>query len=759
VKARNLRPWFLVFLFLLVVPVFAEIPVDIKADNLKFHEEAGLVEARGSVEVAFEGVTIYADRLRLNSSASLATAEGKVRQLGRDYSANSTHLTYDAARKILRFRDFKSIISPKNIRGNLYLNASSLEDLKTKMKGETGTLTTCDYSVPHYHLRAGGIEYYPQDKIEGKNATVYVGGLPVLWLPYLLYPLGEKQRKNWLFGHNEVEGDYLKTAWAYPLGLFLLDYVEKKGIGYGTQSDYKLGGLGEGRLYLYHLAERESGISNWIEKIEHRKAINPFTNLKINHSYIDTYRVPPGRLNQTAFDAELGYGNVGNFNLKFNLLDDRVTLYQRYALQFNQSLGRQASSYYYNYEFAKNDPRWLRKSQRLYFSRPIFNDRINFSTATNYYHSSAGQGDAGEERVEPQIEFSGTEKDFSWRSTANWLVDLRQQLYPADTRYEFLEKLPEVEIYPRTLDLKFFSLQPTLGYASFREVKRVPESGKNRDFRSDRLRATLNVTRTIPLGLTTVMLLGGGVDQFAYAAGDQLYALRENASLQTNLLSFFKNQIDFRQGYTLGNTPFFFDQLGTKYHDLREKILFFYQDKFNWTIDGGYNWQTNKYFDVMTQLSFSPHRRLSLNVASGWDIENRIYKDLVAGLRLAPASFYSLDFSLTQNMNLGELRSSSALHNIYFWEGAPNQMYLRFSQVYDTLDRDFKVRDIMIVKDLHCWEMRYSYSDYRKEFSVSFSLKALPADPVGFGTGKGFYYEGFERELREFRQEGEVRRY
>jgi len=53
----------------------------------------------------------------------------------------------------------------------------------------------------------------------------------------------------------------------------------------------------------------------------------------------------------------------------------------------------------------------------------------------------------------------------------------------------------------------------------------------------------------------------------------------------------------------------------------------------------------------------------------------------------------------------------------------------------------------MVVKDLHCWEVKYTYSDYRKEFSLIFTLKALPNEPIGYATGRGFYYEGFDKAL------------
>jgi hypothetical protein len=188
-------------------------------------------------------------------------------------------------------------------------------------------------------------------------------------------------------------------------------------------------------------------------------------------------------------------------------------------------------------------------------------------------------------------------------------------------------------------------------------------------------------------------------------------------------------------------------------------MTFYYLSKFRWTVDGGHNWQTHKYYDVMTHLEVAPDQRLRWTVDTGWDIENTKYKDLVTGLRWAPASAFAASLSLTKDMNLGELRSASALYDIYFLEGMPNQLFLRFSQVYDPVAKDFKVRDIMAVKDLHCWEIRYTYSDYRKEFSLTFSLKALPGEPVGFASGRGFYYDGFEKQMKELRPEGEVKRY
>jgi hypothetical protein len=110
-------------------------------------------------------------------------------------------------------------------------------------------------------------------------------------------------------------------------------------------------------------------------------------------------------------------------------------------------------------------------------------------------------------------------------------------------------------------------------------------------------------------------------------------------------------------------------------------------------------------------------------------------------------------------MNQGQLRYGNVLYNLVLLPGEPNQTSLRVGQVYDPAEKDFKVRDIMVTRDLHCWEMKFTYSDYRKEFSFSFNLKAMPGEPVGFAPGRGFYYDGFERELGKLNPEGAVTRY
>ncbi|MBN3032913.1 MAG: hypothetical protein JW873_02345 [Candidatus Saganbacteria bacterium] len=743
-------------------PLLADEPsitVEVKAESLKYHE-SGLLEAAGSVEVELKGLTIRSDRLLMDPATNIATAEGHVMVAGRDGNAAASELIYDADKESSRFAGYRARLVPGGeFKGPLFLEARSVEAQENKLSGRAAEMTTCGRPASHYVLLADRFSYFPDDHMEAHNLTLVVGELPVCWLPYYYYDLHDQRQRNWTFGRNDVEGNYLKTAWSYSPGTLLLDFMEKKGTGYGTATNYTLGALGLGSLYLYHLDERDTGLSDWVARISQEKKLDQETTLKLDSGYASIYQLPGGRLDQTTFGLGLNHSGAASWGGKFDLLDDRAAAYGRYTMQLNYSAGRLAANYSNNYEFARNDPRWLRDAQRIGLNAGLTSS-VNFSAAADYYHSSPAAGDPGREKVEPVIELTGREPNYSWRCTENWFIDLRQGLYPGLASYEYVERQPEIELTPQALDLKLFTLQPVLGYGYYREVKNVPALGGSgyRVFSAQRTRATLNASRSINVGLGSVLLLGAGLDQFLYSPGDQLYALRESAGLQTDLNSCFRNELAVRQAYTDGNTPFFFDRLGTVYHDITEKATLYHQNKFSWSVNGGHNWQTNKYYDVMTDLKLAPDPRWQLNLTTGWDLENRLYKNLVTGVRCAPNGAYAADLSLNQDLNGAGLQTASVLHDLYLLQGEDNELHFRFSQVFDAATKEFKVRDIMLVKQLHCWELTFSYSDYTRDFSFVFSLKALPGQPAGFSSGRGFYFQGFDQGLQQLNS-GDIRRY
>jgi hypothetical protein len=734
-------------------PLFAsDIPVDLKADQLQYDENAGIISASGSVEVQFEDVTILADRMFLDPATNIATAEGHVRVYASDYSSLADALTYDASSEISSFKGYRVKIRPQKTYGDFFISAKQCVDYKDKMLGDHGSATSCEKSLPHYFLLADRVEYYPHESIIGRNATLFVGEMPVLWLPYFYYDLHEKRKREWNFGHNEVEGDFVKTTWNNRWGTLFLDVMTKKGMGYGGAMDYALAALGFGSLYFYHLSESDTGINDWITRFVYNKQLGNATDLKLDHRYTATYLIPSGRSDQTALTFYLGNNLTDKWSLNVSNLDDRMAFYKKYALQFNKSGQNLNASYNFNYEHSTRSPEWIRTSQHLYFQSPLGISKANLKMHVNFYNNIADKNAVGDERLEPDFEINGAEANFSWGLKGNWYFDPDENAYTADNGYQYLERKPEIQIKPKTLDLNWFNLDSSLSAGQYHEVRYVAELGRNRDFTANRGALSLNAGKSFPVGLGTIAYIGLGLDQFFYSPGDQLYAYRESGSLNTSLLGFFRNSLSYSKAATDGNTPFLFDQLGTRYHNLAESLTF-YTDKMNWTTNGGYNWQTHKWLDVMSAFSLQPLSTMALRVSSGWDIENTRYKDLVSSLHLAPLSFFGVDVSFTSDINNGQLKYGNVLYDLYLLKAEPNQWRLKVSQVFDATDRQFKVRDIMIVKDLHCWELKYSYSDWRKEFSLTFTLKAVPDQPVGYASGKDLYFDGFDRELKKLLNE------
>jgi len=531
--------------------------------------------------------------------------------------------------------------------------------------------------------------------------------------------------------------------------------MQNKGFGYGIQ--YGLSAIGAGSLYLYHLDERDTRLSDWITKINFSRQVNPYTTVSFDQKYSSTYLIPSGRLEQTGFGFGVDLKKDNSAGIRIDGLEDRVAQTGRYTLKLYENSGSSQINYYSDYNYSKIDPNWMRNTQNVYLKSSLGN--IQVAAKADYFHSTAFAGDVGAEKIEPQIELSGSTKYFSWRAARNWFIDLRSDLYPGDPKYEYLEKKPEIEINLNSIELPLCVLQPTIGYGVYREVKYVSQLGTKRDFETQKGKVSLTASKAFSVFNNSTGNFSIGVDQFAYGTGDQMYAYRESAGLQTDINVFLRNSVNYRRGKTDGNTPFLFDQIGTSYHDITDRVTLRIKENFNMTLDGGRNWQTGKWFDTMAALSLTINQNARFSANTGWDLENKIYKDLTTGLHFSTGTKFSADFFAVQDINIGGVKQGSAIYNFCFLEGEPNQMVFNVSQVFDPATKAIKLRDIILKKDLHCFEMKLMYSDYLKQTSFTFSLKAMPDQPLGYGSDRGFYFDGFDREINKLMQPGDVRRY
>jgi len=85
---------------------------------------------------------------------------------------------------------------------------SRSEDILTMADG---TLTACDAIDPHYILRAKKIWLFGSGDWAVANATLYVGKIPVLWLPFFYYP-SKASMFHPVLGYRSRTGGFVQTT-------------------------------------------------------------------------------------------------------------------------------------------------------------------------------------------------------------------------------------------------------------------------------------------------------------------------------------------------------------------------------------------------------------------------------------------------------------------------------------------------------------------------------------------------------------------
>ena len=119
-------------------------------------------------------------------------------------------------------------------------------------------VTTCDNWNPHYHFAVSDLKIIREDKMMFRSALYYIGGLPILYLPFYVRDIDpDEGMLVTRLGRESYSGYFIKnkilfrpdgsTKWKLNL---LLDYMTERDLGLGVEGKYKIkNGSGEGIVY------------------------------------------------------------------------------------------------------------------------------------------------------------------------------------------------------------------------------------------------------------------------------------------------------------------------------------------------------------------------------------------------------------------------------------------------------------------------------------------------------------------------------
>jgi len=220
---------------------FADKPVEITADgDTRF--ENGTAVADNNVQIRYGDLAIYADHAEYNPDTRDVLLVGNVRIYSGENLFSGQRAFYNLETKQVRALEFDGSHGP------LKFSSLSAKGFGTRQFTlHDSDITTSDSSMPDWHVHARTIRLYTGDRVVMLNSTLYVGKIPVFWLPYAYGNL-RSQGFQISPGYDSNWGGYLLTAYSFPLGTgdnFLAtirqDYRTLRGYAVGFDADLKFG--------------------------------------------------------------------------------------------------------------------------------------------------------------------------------------------------------------------------------------------------------------------------------------------------------------------------------------------------------------------------------------------------------------------------------------------------------------------------------------------------------------------------------------
>lgn len=179
-----------------------ELPTDIEGDELQDTQSRQTL-VQGNVQLRRGDQFIGTDRLTYDSETGQYTAEGSVR-----YQDSGMRIVADRAEGNQE-SDTHSI---SDLRYQLIERRGNGGADRIELQGEHGSLigstySTCTPSQRAWELRASRIDIDTEKGMGvARNATVHIGKVPVLYVPWLTFPIDDRRRTGLLYPSISLSG-------------------------------------------------------------------------------------------------------------------------------------------------------------------------------------------------------------------------------------------------------------------------------------------------------------------------------------------------------------------------------------------------------------------------------------------------------------------------------------------------------------------------------------------------------------------------
>jgi len=247
----------------------------------------------GDAHLIYRDLELRARRVEFDSEKNTLVAEGKPRLVEKGDEVDGQLMTYDMEHRVGTIYQATTAYERGLYHGRQIRKAT---DNELDVLG--GAYSTCDLDQPHYHFSARYMKIYLKDKLVAKPVVFYLRNVPILALPFYVFPIKPGRHSGFLFpqfefGFNNTTGQFLRNAGYYWAPN---DYFDVTGAGDYYQADpsYLLRGeVNYKLLYAFdgHLEGRfghndKTGVDDYTFYGTHQQTLGEHTRISAQGNFV-----------------------------------------------------------------------------------------------------------------------------------------------------------------------------------------------------------------------------------------------------------------------------------------------------------------------------------------------------------------------------------------------------------------------------------------------------------------------------------------
>jgi len=189
--------------------------VDYEGRRIEFVIPKSQIVLDGDAHLSYRDLELHSRKVEFDSQKNTLVAEGHPQIVEKGEELNGQLMTYDLDHKVGTVYQ-----ATTEYERGLYHGKEIRKATDNELDVLGGSYSTCDLDDPHYHFSSHYMKIYLKDKMVAKPLIFYIRNVPILALPFWVFPIKPGRHSGFLFpqvefGFNTTTGQFVRNGGYY----------------------------------------------------------------------------------------------------------------------------------------------------------------------------------------------------------------------------------------------------------------------------------------------------------------------------------------------------------------------------------------------------------------------------------------------------------------------------------------------------------------------------------------------------------------